>query len=76
MTRQLLSVQVGLARKVQIQDRSILTAIHKTLAGLLENEVWVDDVLRLADCALRVVQPRVKVVLIASAKPCGSNLAT
>ena len=27
--RQLLSVQVGLARKVQIQGRSILTAIHK-----------------------------------------------
>jgi MOSC domain-containing protein YiiM len=126
MTRQLLSVQVGLARKVQIQGRSILTAIHKTpvdgptpvtplgllgdeqadpsvhggldkavyaypsehysfwqearraagasgfddslpfgsmgesltLAGLLENEVWVGDVLRFANCALRVVQPR------------------
>jgi MOSC domain-containing protein YiiM len=29
-----------------------------TLAGLLEQEVWVGDVLRFADCALRVVQPR------------------
>ena len=29
-----------------------------TLAGLLEQDVWVGDVLRFADCALRVVQPR------------------
>ena len=119
-------VQVGVARKVQISGRSILTAIHKTavtgpvsvqplgllcdeqadpsvhggldkavyaypsehyafwqqarreagaadiddalpfgamgenltLSGLLEADVWVGDVLRFADCALRVVQPR------------------
>lgn len=123
---QLLSVQVGAARKVQIQGRSILTAIHKTplagpvpvmplgligdeqadpsvhggldkavyaypsehyafwqearraagasgfddtlpfgsmgenltLAGLLESDLWVGDVLRFEHCALRVVQPR------------------
>jgi MOSC domain-containing protein YiiM len=126
MACQLLSVQTGAARKVQIQGRNILTAIRKTavagpvpvmplgllgdeqadpsvhggldkavyaypsehyafwrearqeagvadiddqlpfgsmgenltLAGLLEQEVWVGDVLRFADCALRVVQPR------------------
>lgn len=29
-----------------------------TLCGLLEREVWVGDVLRFADCALRVTQPR------------------
>ena len=29
-----------------------------TLRGLLEEDVWVGDVLRFADCALRVVQPR------------------
>lgn len=29
-----------------------------TLRGLLEADVWVGDVLRFADCALRVVQPR------------------
>lgn len=29
-----------------------------TLAGLLEHDVWVGDVLRFAHCALRVVQPR------------------
>ena len=126
MPYQLLSVQTGIARKVQIQGRSILTAIYKTpvtgpvpvmplglagdeqadlsvhggldkavyaypsehypfwqeareqagvagvddqlpfgsmgenltLAGLLEQDVWVGDVLRFAHCALRVVQPR------------------
>jgi MOSC domain-containing protein YiiM len=126
MPQQLLSVQVGVARKVQIQGRSILTAIHKssvegavpvmplgllgdeqadpsvhggldkavyaypsehygfwqearsaagvgglepnlpwgsmgenlTLTGLLEHDVWVGDVLRFANCALRVTQPR------------------
>lgn len=126
MAYQLLSVQTGVARKAQIQCRSILTAIHKTavtgpvpvmplglvgdeqadlsvhggldkavyaypsehypfwrdarqragvsgldaqlpfgsmgenltLAGLLEQDVWVGDVLRFAHCALRVVQPR------------------
>jgi MOSC domain-containing protein YiiM len=126
MACQLLSVQTGAARKVQIQGRNILTAIRKTavagpvpvmplgllgdeqadpsvhggldkavyaypsehyafwrearqeagvadiddqlpfgsmgenltLAGLLEQDVWVGDVLRFADCALRVVQPR------------------
>ncbi len=126
MERQLLSVQTGAARKVQVQGRSILTAIRKTavsglvtvmplglvgdeqadpsvhggldkavyaypsehyafwrearlgagvadideqlpfgsmgenltLAGLLEQEVWVGDVLRFPHCALRVVQPR------------------
>ena len=29
-----------------------------TLNGLLENEVWVGDVLRFANCVLRVEQPR------------------
>jgi MOSC domain-containing protein YiiM len=126
MACQLLSVQTGAARKVQIQGRNILTAIRKTavagpvpvmplgllgdeqadpsvhggldkavyaypsehyafwrearqeagvadiddqlpfgsmgenltLAGLLEQDVWVGDVLRFVDCALRVVQPR------------------
>ncbi|PQA76054.1 MOSC domain-containing protein [Rhodoferax sp. TS-BS-61-7] len=126
MAYRLDSVQVGAARKVQINGRSILTAIHKTavagpvpvlplglqgdeqadlsvhgglekavyaypsehyafwqqarreagvaeiddalssgsmgenltLSGLLEADVWVGDVLRFADCALRVVQPR------------------
>lgn len=126
MPYQLLSVQTGIARKAQIQGRSILTAIYKTpvsgpvpvmplglagdeqadlsvhggldkavyaypsehypfwqdareqagvagvddqlpfgsmgenltLAGLLEQDVWVGDVLRFAHCALRVVQPR------------------
>lgn len=29
-----------------------------TLSGLLERDVWVGDVLRFANCALRVVQPR------------------
>lgn len=29
-----------------------------TLRGLLEREAWVGDVLRFADCALRVTQPR------------------
>lgn len=29
-----------------------------TLQGLLERDVWVGDVLRFADCALRVEQPR------------------
>lgn len=29
-----------------------------SLAGLLESEVWVGDVLRFAHCALRVTQPR------------------
>ena len=29
-----------------------------TLNGLLESEVWVGDVLRFANCALRVEQPR------------------
>jgi len=29
-----------------------------TLAGLLEGDVWVGDVLRFAHCALRVTQPR------------------
>jgi MOSC domain-containing protein YiiM len=126
MACQLLSVQTGAARKVQIQGRNILTAIRKTavagpvpvmplgllgdeqadpsvhggldkavyaypsehyafwrqarqeagvadiddqlpfgsmgenltLAGLLEQDVWVGDVLRFSDCALRVVQPR------------------
>ncbi len=126
MDCQLLGVQVGTARKVQVQGRSILTAIRKTavagpvpvmplglagdeqadlsvhggldkavyaypsehyefwrqarrtagvadidehlpfgamgenltLAGLLESDVWVGDVLQFAHCALRVVQPR------------------
>lgn len=126
MNCQLLSVQTGIARKVQIQGRSILTAIRKTavtgpvpvmplgllgdeqadpsvhggldkavyaypsehyefwrqarreagvadiddqlpfgamgenltLSGLLEQDVWVGDVLRFQHCALRVVQPR------------------
>jgi MOSC domain-containing protein YiiM len=126
MPQCLLSVQVGVARKVHIQGRSILTAIHKisvegavavmplgllgdeqadpsvhggldkavyaypsehygfwqearsaagvggleptlpwgamgenlTLTGLLEHDVWVGDVLRFADCDLRVTQPR------------------
>jgi len=126
MNCQLLSVQTGTARKVQIQGRSILTAIRKTavtgpvpvmplgllgdeqadlsvhggldkavyaypsehyefwrqarredcvadiddqlpfgamgenltLAGLLEQDVWVGDVMRFQHCALRVVQPR------------------
>ena len=123
---QLLSVQIASARRVRIQGRSILTAIHKqpvsgqvavlalglagdeqadlsvhggldkavyaypsehypfwqqaraeagltgiddalpwgsmgenlSLAGLLESEVWVGDVLQFANCALRVTQPR------------------
>lgn len=126
MACQLLSVQTGAARKVQIQGRSILTAIRKTavpgpvgvttlglvgdeqadptvhggldkavyaypsehydfwlqarreagvadideqlpygamgenltLAGLMEQDVWVGDVLQFAHCALRVVQAR------------------
>ena len=29
-----------------------------TLAGLLENEVWIGDVLRFADCELAVSEPR------------------
>jgi MOSC domain-containing protein YiiM len=126
MEHQLISVQIGTARKVQIQGRSILTATRKTpldgpvpvlalglagdeqadlsvhggldkavyaypsehyafwqdarraagvtgiddqlpfgsmgenltLAGVLEHHVWVGDVLRFANCALRVVQPR------------------
>ena len=29
-----------------------------TLSGLLEQDVWVGDVLRFANCALRVTQPR------------------
>ncbi len=29
-----------------------------TLAGLLESDLWVGDVLRFANCALRVTQPR------------------
>ncbi len=29
-----------------------------TLSGLLESDVWVGDVLRFANCQLRVVQPR------------------
>jgi MOSC domain-containing protein YiiM len=29
-----------------------------TLAGLLEQDVWVGDVLRFANCSLRVTQPR------------------
>jgi MOSC domain-containing protein YiiM len=126
MDHQLVSVQIGAARKVQIQGRSILTATRKTplagpvpvlalgllgdeqadpsvhggldkavyaypsehyafwqnarraagvsdiddqlpfgamgenltLAGLLEQEVWVGDVLHFPKCALRVVQPR------------------
>jgi MOSC domain-containing protein YiiM len=29
-----------------------------TLSGLLERDVWVGDVLRFANCALRVTQPR------------------
>jgi len=29
-----------------------------TMSGLLESEVWVGDVLRFAQCALRVTQPR------------------
>jgi MOSC domain-containing protein YiiM len=123
---QLLSLQIGHARRVMIQGRSVLTAIHKqavsgavpvmplgltgdeqadlsvhgglgkavyaypsehyafwreareqkglcaiddalpwgslgenlTLVGLLEADVWVGDVLRFANCALRVTQPR------------------
>ncbi|WP_114969496.1 MOSC domain-containing protein [Rhodoferax ferrireducens] len=122
----LLSLQTAPARRVQINDRSILTAIHKlpvvgavqvmplgldgdeqadlsvhggldkavyaypsehypfwreartqagltgidealpfgsvgenlTLQGLLETDVWVGDVLRFANCELRVTQPR------------------
>lgn len=122
----LLSVQTASARRVRIQGRSILTAIHKqpvsasvavgplglagdeqadlsvhggldkavyaypsehypfwrqaraeagltgiddelpwgsmgenlSLSGVLESEVWVGDVLRFANCALRVTQPR------------------
>jgi len=123
---QLLSIQVGQARRVNIGGRQVLTAIHKqavaapvavralglvgdeqadlsvhggldkavyaypsehypfwqaqraaagltgiddalpwgslgenlTLAGVLERDVWVGDVLRFAHCALRVTQPR------------------
>lgn len=123
---QLLSLQLAPARRITIQGRSVLTAIHKqavshavpvmplgltgdeqadlsvhgglakavyaypsehyafwrearaqqgltaiddalpwgslgenlTLAGLLETDVWVGDVLRFANCALRVTQPR------------------
>lgn len=123
---QLLSIQTAQARRVQINSRSVLTAIHKrpvtgpvavlplglvgdeqadlsvhggldkavyaypsehyafwrearaqagvtgiddalpwgsmgenlSLQGLLETEVWVGDVLRFAQCALRVTQPR------------------
>jgi MOSC domain-containing protein YiiM len=123
---QLLSLQIGSARRVRIHDRSVLTAIHKqpvagqvavmplglagdeqadlsvhggldkavyaypsehyafwrqaradvglggiddglpwgnmgenlSLAGLLECDVWVGDVLQFAHCALRVTQPR------------------
>lgn len=29
-----------------------------TLSGLLESDVWIGDVLRFANCALRVTQPR------------------
>ena len=122
----LLSIQAAHARRVQINGRSILTAIHKlpvagavavrpmgldgdeqadlsvhggldkavyaypsehypfwraaraqagladidelfpfgsigenlTLQGVLETDVWVGDVLRFADCVLRVTQPR------------------
>jgi len=124
--RQLLGIQVAHARRVNINGRSVLTAIHKQaatglvtvqrlglvgdeqadlsvhggldkavyaypsehypfwqsqraaaglcgiddalpwgslgenlpLSGILEHEVWVGDVLRFADCALRVTQPR------------------
>lgn len=124
--RQILSVQTATARRVMIQDRAVLTAIHKravagpvavmrlglagdeqadlsvhggldkavyaypsehypmwlaarrdagltgiddtlpsgslgenlSLQGLLESDVWVGDVLRFANCALRVTQPR------------------
>lgn len=123
---QLLSIQTARARRVMIQGRSVLTAIHKqpvlgavavqplglagdeqadlsvhggldkavyaypsehyplwqaarqaagltgiddalpwgsmgenlTLSGLLEHDVWVGDVWRFANCALRVTQPR------------------
>jgi MOSC domain-containing protein YiiM len=123
---QLLSLQLAPARRITIQGRSVLTAIHKqavshavpvmplgltgdeqadlsvhgglakavyaypsehyafwhearaqqgltaiddalpwgslgenlTLAGLLETDVWVGDVLRFTNCALRVTQPR------------------
>ena len=123
---QLLSVQVGQARPVQVGERRVLTAIHKTLvsgavavrplglegdtqadlsvhgglakavyaypaehypfwqalrkqaglaliddalphgsvgenltlAGVLENQLWVGDLLEFPDCALRVTQPR------------------
>ncbi|MDR3370131.1 MOSC domain-containing protein [Rhodoferax sp.] len=123
---QLLSVQTARARRILINGRSVLTAIHKqpvfgavamqplgllgdeqadlsvhggldkavyaypsehyllwqaarqaagltgiddalpwgsmgenlTLSGLLERDVWVGDVLRFANCALRVTQPR------------------
>ncbi len=123
---QLLSIQIGQARRVQISGRAILTAIHKqpvsgavpvmplglagdeqadlsvhggldkavyaypaehylfwrearaqagltgiddalpfgtmgenlTLQGVLETDLWVGDVLKFADCTLRVTQPR------------------
>ena len=123
---QLLSLQIGNARRAMINGRSVLTAIHKTsvegpvpvlrlglmgdeqadlsvhgglekavyaypsehyvfwsnaradaglgtiddalpwgsmgenlsLAGLFETDVWVGDVLKFANCALRVTQPR------------------
>jgi MOSC domain-containing protein YiiM len=126
MDYQLVGLQTGASRKVQMQGRSILTAIRKTavhgvvpvtplglvgdeqadpsvhggldkalyayptehyafwrearrsagvseiddqlplgavgenlsLAGLLERDVWVGDVLRFPNCELRVVQPR------------------
>jgi MOSC domain-containing protein YiiM len=122
----LISVQIGSARRVMIQGRCVMTAIHKlpvsgtlpvtplgllgdeqvdlsvhgglnkavyaypsehypfwcaarsehgltgideslpwgsmgenlTLAGILESELWVGDVLRFANCLLRVTQPR------------------
>lgn len=122
----LISLQIGLARRVQINGRSVLTAIYKqpvagsqaigrmglagdeqadcsvhggldkavyaypsehygfwldarqqagvggiddalpwgsmgenlSLTGLLESELWVGDVLKFANCALRVTQPR------------------
>lgn len=123
---QLISLQIGSARRARINGRSVLTAIHKipvtgpvsvlrlglvgdeqadlsvhggldkavyaypgehyafwskaradagvgafddalpwgsmgenlSLAGLLESDVWVGDVLKFAHCALRVTQPR------------------
>jgi MOSC domain-containing protein YiiM len=123
---QLISIQISQARHIQINGRSVLTAIHKqatpgavpvvplglvgdeqadlsvhggldkavyaypsehygfwrqarcdagvgvmdevlswgsmgenlSLSGLLETDVWVGDVLRFANCALRVTQPR------------------